>query len=141
MVLSPKARSAQPQCPSVSALSVYAPHARMGSTLRPPMSSRWLSAATETMSLLPMYRKPFQGIMSVSWGLRTEPRSDTEGMKIMDSLKQEAISAIAKLPDSADIDEIMYRLYVIDKIRKGEDSIQRGEYTTTNDLKKEIESW
>jgi len=62
-------------------------------------------------------------------------------MKIMDSLKQEAISAIAKLPDSADIDEIMYRLYVIDKIRKGEDSIQRGEYTTTNDLKKEIESW
>jgi hypothetical protein len=62
-------------------------------------------------------------------------------MKIMETLKQEAISAIAKLPDSADIDEIMYRLYVIDKVRKGEDSIQRGEYTTTEDLKKEIESW
>jgi predicted transcriptional regulator len=59
----------------------------------------------------------------------------------METLKQEAISAIAKLPDSADIDEIMYRLYVIDKVRKGEDSIQRGEYTTTEDLKKEIESW
>ena len=59
----------------------------------------------------------------------------------METLKQEAISAIAKLPDSADIDEIMYRLYVIDKLRKGEDSIQRGEYTTTEDLKKEIESW
>ena len=62
-------------------------------------------------------------------------------MKIVETLKQEAISAIAKLPDSADIDEIMYRLYVIDKVRKGEDSIQRGEYTTTEDLKKEIESW
>jgi hypothetical protein len=59
----------------------------------------------------------------------------------MESLKQEAISAIAKLPDSADIEEIMYRLYLIDKVRKGEDAIKRGEYTTIEDLKKEIESW
>jgi len=29
----------------------------------------------------------------------------------METLKQEAISAIAKLLDSADIDEIMYRLW------------------------------
>ena len=73
--------------------------------------------------------------------LRAELRFDAKGMKIMESLKQEAISAIAKLPDSADIDEIMYRLYVIDKVRKGEDAIKTGEYTTIEDLKKEIESW
>ncbi|MGA2402956.1 MAG: hypothetical protein ABSG91_14830 [Syntrophobacteraceae bacterium] len=59
----------------------------------------------------------------------------------MESLKQEAISAIAKLPDSADIDEIMYRLYLIDKVRKGEDAIKRGEYTVIEDLRKEIDSW
>ena len=59
----------------------------------------------------------------------------------MESLKQEAISAIAKLPDSADIDEIMYRLYVIDKVRKGEDAIKRGEYITVEDLKIELASW
>lgn len=59
----------------------------------------------------------------------------------MESLKQEAISAIAKLPDSVDIDEIMYRLYVIDKVRKGENAIKRGEYATVDDLKREIESW
>ncbi len=59
----------------------------------------------------------------------------------MENLKQEAISAIAKLPDSADIDEIMYRLYLIDKVRKGEDAIKRGEYTAIEDLRKEIESW
>jgi hypothetical protein len=64
-----------------------------------------------------------------------------KGMKIMESLKQEAISAITKLPDSADIDDIMYRLYVIDKIRKGESAIKRGEYVTIEDLRKEIESW
>jgi hypothetical protein len=62
-------------------------------------------------------------------------------MKMMENLKQEAISAIAKLPDSADIDEIMYRLYLIDKVRRGEDAIKRGEHTTLDDLKKEIESW
>jgi hypothetical protein len=62
-------------------------------------------------------------------------------MKVMESLKQEAITAIAKLPDSADIDDIMYRLYVIDKIRKGEEAIKSCEHTTVDDLKKEIQSW
>jgi len=64
-----------------------------------------------------------------------------KGIKIMESLKEEAINAIAKLPDSADIDEIMYRLYVIDKVRKGEGAIQRGEHTTVEDLRKEVASW
>jgi len=59
----------------------------------------------------------------------------------MESLKQEAISAIAKLPESADIDEIMYRLFVIDKVRKGEDAIARGDCTAVQDLKKEMETW
>ena len=36
---------------------------------------------------------------------------------IMETLKEEAINVISKMPDSADIDEIMYRLYVIDMVR------------------------
>ena len=36
----------------------------------------------------------------------------------METLKQEAISAITKLPDSADIDEIMHRPYGIDKAER-----------------------
>lgn len=59
----------------------------------------------------------------------------------METLKQEAINAISKMPDSADIDEIMYRLYVIDKVRKGRDAIERGETVAIEELKKEIESW
>jgi predicted transcriptional regulator len=59
----------------------------------------------------------------------------------MESLKQEAINAISKMPDSADIDEIMYRLYVIDKVKKGRDAIERGETVAIEELKKEIESW
>jgi len=59
----------------------------------------------------------------------------------MDSLKQEAINAIAKLPDTVDIDEIMYRLYVIDKVKKGKEAIERGETVSMEDLKRELESW
>ena len=59
----------------------------------------------------------------------------------MESLKQEALNAISKMPDSADIDEIMYRLYVIDKVRKGKEAVERGETVSIDELKKEIESW
>ncbi|MEE4600232.1 MAG: hypothetical protein V2J65_03035 [Desulfobacteraceae bacterium] len=59
----------------------------------------------------------------------------------MESLKQEAINVISKMPDTAEIDDIMYRLYVIDKVRKGREAIQRGELVPIEDLKKEIESW
>ena len=56
-----------------------------------------------------------------------------------ESLKQEALSVISKMPDSAEIDDIMYQLYVIDKVRKGREAIQRGEIIRIEDLKKEIE--
>jgi hypothetical protein len=59
----------------------------------------------------------------------------------MESLKQEALNAISKMPDSSDIDEIMYRLYVIDKVRKGKEAVERGETVSIEELKKEIESW
>ena len=59
----------------------------------------------------------------------------------MESLKDEAISAISKMPDSADIDEIMYRLYVIDKVRKGREAVLQGDVLSAEELKREIESW
>ncbi len=59
----------------------------------------------------------------------------------METLKQEAINVISKMPDSADIDDIMYRLYVIDKVRKGREAVQQGDTISTEELQKEIESW
>jgi hypothetical protein len=59
----------------------------------------------------------------------------------MESLKDEAISAISQMPDSVDIDEIMYRLYVIDKVRKGREAVLQGEVISADELKREIESW
>jgi len=59
----------------------------------------------------------------------------------MNTLKQEALTAISQLPETADVDTIMYKLYVIDKIRKGRDAVEKGETITAEDLKREIESW
>ena len=63
------------------------------------------------------------------------------GIHIMENLKQKAINAISKMPDSVDIEEIMYRLYVIDKVRKGRKAVEQGDTISIEELKKEIESW
>jgi predicted transcriptional regulator len=59
----------------------------------------------------------------------------------MQTTKQEAINAISSLPESATIDDIMYRLYVIDKVKKGLEAIDRGETLTIEELNEEINSW
>jgi len=59
----------------------------------------------------------------------------------METLREEAINVISKLPDSARIDDIMYRLYVIDKVRKGREAIKLGDSISIEDLKGEVESW
>jgi predicted transcriptional regulator len=59
----------------------------------------------------------------------------------MKTIKQEALQAIASLPDSTEIEDIMYRLYVIDKIRQGQEDVLNGKFMTTEDFKKEISRW
>ncbi len=56
-------------------------------------------------------------------------------------IKDEAIEAISSLPKSANIDDIMYRLYVIDKIRKGQTAVRNGEVLSIESLQEEIEKW
>ena len=59
----------------------------------------------------------------------------------METLKQSIIDAISRLPDTASIDDIMYRLYVLAKIRKGQEAVKRGEIVSLADLKKEVTKW
>ena len=59
----------------------------------------------------------------------------------MHAAKQEALETIGKLPDDTDMDEIMYRLYVLDKIRKGQEAMEQGQIITSEELKREIDSW
>jgi hypothetical protein len=57
------------------------------------------------------------------------------------TLKQEALESIRRLPEDADIDEIMYRLYLIDKLRKSREAIAQGKVISQDDLKREIDQW
>jgi hypothetical protein len=59
----------------------------------------------------------------------------------MKTIKEEALQAITSLPDDAPIDDIMYRLYIIDKVRKGQEALRDGEILTAHQLEKEIERW
>ena len=47
----------------------------------------------------------------------------------------------SKLPDTANIDDIMYELYVIDKVKKGREAAERGDTISIEDLKKEMQTW
>jgi hypothetical protein len=59
----------------------------------------------------------------------------------MMTVKEEAIRAISSLPDNTQIDDVMYRLYVIDKVTRGQTALKEGRTNTTEELLKEIESW
>ncbi len=59
----------------------------------------------------------------------------------MQAAKQEALQTIGKLPENADMDEIMYRLYVLDKIRKGQRAVEQGKTISNKELEQEINSW
>ena len=59
----------------------------------------------------------------------------------MQHAKQEALEAIGRLPDDVDMDEIMYRLYVLDKIRKGREDVEAGRTIAHDDLLRELERW
>ncbi len=59
----------------------------------------------------------------------------------MDTLKKEALRALASLPDTANVDDMMYRLYVIDRIRKGEKNIAEGKTISHEKLVKKSAKW
>jgi hypothetical protein len=59
----------------------------------------------------------------------------------METLKQEAIKAISKLPESASIDDIMYEIYVVDKVKKGREAVKQNDTVSVEALKREMQTW
>ncbi len=57
------------------------------------------------------------------------------------NIKQEAINAIENLPDAVNFEEIMYRLYVLEKIHQGQAAISNGNVKTIDELKQEVANW
>lgn len=57
------------------------------------------------------------------------------------TLKQDALETLQRLPDNADIEEIMYRLYVLENIRRGQQDAEQGKSTSAEQLLKDIQTW
>jgi predicted transcriptional regulator len=55
--------------------------------------------------------------------------------------KQQAIEAIERLPDDVALDEIVYRLYVLNKVRQGLADVDAGRTLSSEALAAEIEQW
>ena len=59
----------------------------------------------------------------------------------MQAAKQDALDTIKQVPDNANMEEIMYRLYVLDKVRKGQEAIEQEQTLTSEELQRDIETW
>lgn len=59
----------------------------------------------------------------------------------MQAAKQDALNTIEKIPDNADMEEIMYQLYVLDKVRKGQKAVEQGKTLSSEELQRDIDTW
>lgn len=59
----------------------------------------------------------------------------------MQAVKEEALNTISRLPDDTDTEEIMYRLYVLENIRKGQEDAASGKTHATEEVLRDIQRW
>jgi hypothetical protein len=59
----------------------------------------------------------------------------------MYTIKEQVINAINSLPDSATVEDIMYRLYVIDKVQTSQEAVKNGKVISLDELRHEVQSW
>ena len=55
--------------------------------------------------------------------------------------KKDIIKAITNLPENIELEDIMYRLYVLEKISQGQHAIVQGKKITLEELEKEVQNW
>jgi len=59
----------------------------------------------------------------------------------MQTAKQEALEAIQRLPDNVDTEEMIYRLYVLENIRRGQQDAAEVKTQSAEEVLKDIQSW
>lgn len=59
----------------------------------------------------------------------------------MQTAKQEIEAMVRALPDDATFEDAQYRLYVLEKIRKGRESIERTGGIPQADVEKRLQKW
>ena len=59
----------------------------------------------------------------------------------MQAIKQEALNTIARLPEDTDMEEIMYRLYVLENIQRGQDDAAQKKTKSIEEVLRDIQAW
>ena len=59
----------------------------------------------------------------------------------MESLKEQALELIAKMPETATFDDILSELYVVEKIRKGQEAVKAGDFLTEDQVREQMKTW
>lgn len=59
----------------------------------------------------------------------------------MQSAKQEALEAIQRLPEDVDTEEMIYRLYVLENVRRGQRDAAEGKVQSAEEVLKDLRSW
>jgi predicted transcriptional regulator len=59
----------------------------------------------------------------------------------MSAVKEEVRKLLNNLPDDATLDDIHYHLYVLEKIKRGQDDIANGRSYTTEQAKARLSQW
>jgi predicted transcriptional regulator len=59
----------------------------------------------------------------------------------MQSVKEEAIQLIRRLPDDTTLEDIQYHLYVQQKVRRGMQDVEEGRVYTQEEVEKRMKRW
>jgi len=59
----------------------------------------------------------------------------------MQSLKQETIELIKRLPDNCSLEDIMYELYFKQKVKRGLKELKEGKFIPHEEAKKRMGKW
>lgn len=59
----------------------------------------------------------------------------------MQTAKEEVEQLLHQLPDDSTIEDIQYHLYVLEKIRRGQDDIASGRRFTHEEARERLERW
>ena len=57
------------------------------------------------------------------------------------TVKEKVLEAIAKMPDDSSLDDIGYKLYVLESVQKGLDELDRGDYLSHDQAREQLGRW
>ena len=55
--------------------------------------------------------------------------------------KQDVLDLVQQMPDEFDIEELQYHLYVLEKLRRSEESIRAGRVVSHEEAKRRMDEW